>query len=301
MKQRENGKRKRKIRETFKAYAFMTPALVILFIFTILPIIASLVLMFFDYSVLGTTKFVGLDNFKRAFEDREFIIALKNSIIFVVIVPVIQILSILLALLVNRKLPGMNIFRTLFYIPVVTSMVAVSIIWGFIFDTHGIINTALQDAGWISQPLGFLNSKHTAMLCLMFITVWQGLGYYMMMYLAGLQGIPEELSEAARIDGANSWQTIYKIKIPLLKPYVWLCTLNSVISAIGVFDVVFVLTQGGPNNATMVINYYSYTKAFEDFQFGYAAAIGMVQAVVTTILSIVVFVYGQRGGMSNNE
>ena len=257
--------------------------------------------MFFDYSVLGTTKFVGLDNFKRAFEDREFIIALKNSIIFVVIVPVIQILSILLALLVNRKLPGMNIFRTLFYIPVVTSMVAVSIIWGFIFDTHGIINTALQDAGWISQPLGFLNSKHTAMLCLMFITVWQGLGYYMMMYLAGLQGIPEELSEAARIDGANSWQTIYKIKIPLLKPYVWLCTLNSVISAIGVFDVVFVLTQGGPNNATMVINYYSYTKAFEDFQFGYAAAIGMVQAVVTTILSIVVFVYGQRGGMSNNE
>lgn len=292
---------RRRIGQTVKAYAFMTPALLILFVFTIVPIVGSLVLMFYDYSVLGTTKFIGLDNFVKAFQDREFIISLKNSILFVVIVPVIQILSILLALLVNRKLPGMNIFRTLFYIPVVTSMVAVSIIWGFIFDTNGIINTALKEWGWISQPLGFLNSKNTAMICLMFITIWQGLGYYMMMYLAGLQGIPEELSEAARMDGANAWQTIYKIKIPLLKPYVWLCTLNSVISAIGVFDVVFVLTKGGPNNATMVINYYSYTKAFGDFQFGYAAAIGMVQAVVTTLLSIVVFAYGKRGGMSNNE
>lgn len=122
-------------------------------------------------------------------------------------------------------------------------MVAVSIMWGFIFDTHGIINTMLSDWGWIKQPLGFLNSKYAAMPCLMFITVWQGLGYYMMMYLAGLQGIPQELTEAAQIDGANILQTIFKIKIPLLKPYVWLCSLNSVISAIGVFDVVFVLTK----------------------------------------------------------
>ena len=135
----------------------------------------------------------------------------------------------------------------------------------------------------------------------MFITVWQGLGYYMMMYLAGLQGIPEELTEAAEIDGANLIQTIFKIKIPLLKPYIWLCTLNSVISAIAVFDVVFVLTKGGPNNATMVINYYSYTKAFGDFQFGYAAAIGAIQGVLTTLLSIAVFVYGRRGGMTNND
>lgn len=121
-------------------------------------------------------------------------------------------------------------------------MVAVSIMWGFIFDPHGIINSALMEWGWISQPLGFLNSKYTAMPCLMFITVWQGLGYYMMMYLAGLQGIPSELTEAARIDGANTLQTIFKVKIPLLKPYIWLCTLNSVIAALGVFDVVFVLT-----------------------------------------------------------
>ena len=276
----------RKVKETAVAYAFMMPALIIILIFTIIPIFASLGLMFFDYSVLGKTKFIGFNNFLRAFRDREFIIAIRNSLVFVAVVPVIQILSILLSLLANRKLPGIGLFRTLFYIPVITSMVAVSIIWGFIFN---------------SQPLGFINDKKTAMLCLMFITLWQGLGYYMMMYLAGLQGIPSELSEAARIDGAGTVRVITSIIIPQLKPFIWLCTLNSIISAIGVFDVVFVLSKGGPDNATMVINYYSYTKAFGEFRFGYAAAVGAVQAVITSIVSIAVFVYGRRGGMTNNE
>lgn len=288
-------------RQTIKAYGFMTPALIVILLFTIVPIIGSLVLMFYDYSVLGETKFIGIDNFTKAFNDRVFLISIKNSIIFVIVVPIIQILSILLAVLVNKKLPGIGFFRTLFYIPVVTSMVAVSIIWGFIFNSNGLINTALKELGWISMPLGFLSDKNTAMICLMFITVWQGLGYYMMMYLAGLQGIPAELCEAATIDGANAFHVFTKVKLPMLKPYIWFCSLNSVISAIGVFDVVFVLTKGGPNDATMVINYYSYTKAFQDFQFGYAAAIGAVQAAVTTLLSIVVFVYGKRGGMTNNE
>ncbi len=291
----------RKIRETLKAYGFMMPALVLIILFTVVPIVGSLVLMFFDYSVLGETKFVGIQNFVKAFQDRVFLIAVKNSILFVVVVPVIQILSILMAVLVNRKIPGMGVFRVLFYIPVVTSMVAVSIMWGFIFDSNGIVNSLLKNAGIISMPLGFLKDKNTAMLCIMFITVWQGLGYYMMLYLAGLQGIPKELCEAARIDGANAVKVFTKVKLPLLKPYIWFCSLNSVISAIGVFDVVFVLTKGGPNDATMVINYYSYTKAFTDFQFGYAAAIGAIQAVVTTALSIVVFVYGNRGGMQNEK
>ncbi len=290
-----------KTRRTINAYGFMAPALILILVFTIIPIIGSLILMFYDYSVLGTTKFIGIKNFVKAFQDRVFLISIKNSVLFVIVVPIIQILSILLAVLVNRNLPGMNVFRTLFYIPVVTSMVAVSIIWGFIFDSNGVINNFLQNAGIISMPLGFLSSKFGAMPCIMFITVWQGLGYYMMMYLAGLQGIPGELCEAARIDGADSLKVFTRIKLPLLKPYIWFCSLNSVISAVGVFDVVFVLTKGGPNNATMVINYYSYTKAFSDFQFGYAAAIGAVQAIVTTLLSITVFAYGKKGGMTNGD
>lgn len=285
-----------KTKQTIKAYLFMAPAIIMLSLFVFVPIIGSLPLMFFDYSVLGETKFIGIDNFTRALGDREFWIAMMNSIVFVVIVPVIQILSILLALLVNKKMWGISLFRTLFYIPVITSMVAVSIMWGFLFDPNGVINTALLNAGIISSPLGFLSDGKTAMLCIMFVTIWQGLGYYMMLYLAGLQSIPKELVEAATVDGANKWYALIKIIMPLLKPYIWFCTLNSVISAISVFDVVFVLTQGGPDNATMVINYYSYYKAFTDFEFGYAAAIGAIQAIITTLLSIAVFTYGKRGG-----
>ena len=175
-------------RQTLKAYGFMTPALIIIILFTIIPIIGSLVLMFYDYSVLGQTKFVGLKNFVKAFHDRVFWISIKNSVIFVVVVPIIQILSILLAVLVNKKLPGIGIFRTLFYIPVVTSMVAVSIMWGFIFDTSGIINTALKEWKVISMPLGFLSDKNTAMIC-----------YY---YLAGTWLLYDDVS--GRFTGDSS-------------------------------------------------------------------------------------------------
>lgn len=285
-----------KTRQTIKAYLFMAPAIIMIVVFVFVPILGSLPLMFFDYSVLGKTKFIGFNNFIQAFRDSEFRISILNSVLFVAVVPVIQILSILLAILVNKKLRGIAIFRTLFYIPVITSMVAVSIMWGFLFDPSGLINTALLDAGLIKTPIGFLSDGKTAMLSIMFITIWQGLGYYMMLYLAGLQSVPKELEEASIVDGANSWQTLTKIKMPLLKPYIWFCSLNSIISAVGVFDVVYVLTKGGPDDATLVINYYSYVKAFSDFEFGYSAAIGAVQAVITSILSIVIFAYGKRGG-----
>ncbi len=287
---------KTKVQQNIKAYLFMAPALLILTVFVITPIIGSFPLMFYDYSVVGTTKFIGFNNFIRAFGDREFWIAIKNSFIFVMIVPVLQILAVLMAILVNKKIFGISVFRTLFYIPVITSMVAVSIMWGFLFSSSGVINTVLINMGIISQPLGFVNDSKTAMLCIMFITIWQGIGYYMMLYLAGLQSVPKELEEAALVDGANAIQTFIKIKLPLLKPYIWFCSLNSVISAIGVFDVVYVLSKGGPDNATMVINYYSYTKAFTDFEFGYASAIGAVQALITTSLSIFIFIYGNKGG-----
>jgi putative chitobiose transport system permease protein len=295
-------KRKSDFRKTLTAYCFMAPALILFTVFILIPIITSLPLAFCDYSVLGETKFIGLNNFTRAFNDPEFKIAIFNSILFVVIVPPIQILSILLAILVNKKLRGISFFRVLFYIPVVTSMVAVSIIWGFLFDPNGIINTLLMNWGIIQTPFGFLQDSSSAMGSIMFITIWQGLGYYMMLYLSGLQSIPAEMEEAARVDGANKFVSMVKIKLPLMKPYIWFCTLNSIISAVGVFDIVYVLTKGGPDNSTMVMNYYSYFKAFNDYEFGYSAAVGLVLAVITSILSIIVFVYGkQGGGMTYND
>ena len=275
----------------------MLPALLLVFTFSVIPIIASLGLTLFDYSAgLGTTKFVGLKNFQRLFDDRVFILAMKHSIEFVLVVPIIQLLSIALAVLVNQKLPGIKIFRTMYYIPVVTSMVALSIIWGFLLGNTGVVNEILKSVGLIKRSIGFLSSSNTAMLSVMFIVIWQGLGYYMMMYLAGLQAVPGELIEAAKIDGATNFKTFIKITIPQLKPYIWFCSLNSLISAIGVFDPIMVLTTGGPNNSTTVINYYSYTTAFKGFEFGYAASIGLVQAIITLFISIAIFAYGKKGG-----
>jgi putative chitobiose transport system permease protein len=291
----------KKTRDALIAYAFMAPALILLIIFVFYPIVYSLPLAFFDYSIIGKTTFIGWENFSRAIHDNEFWISVKNSVIFVLIVPPIQILSLLLAILVNKKLPGIKFFRVLFYIPVVTSMIAVSIIWGFLFNPDGIINSFMVNHSWIKEPVYFLTDPRIAMISIMFVTLWQGLGYYMMLYLAGLQSIPAEMEEAALVDGANKFQTLFKIKIPLLKPYVWFCTLTSVLSAIGVFDIVFAMTQGGPNNATLVTNYFAYTKAFTDFDFGYSAAIGLLLSIVTTIMSVAVFIYGKKGGMTYND
>ena len=279
----------------------MAPGLILLGLFVFYPIVGSLPLMFFDYSVIGDSKFVGLGNFVKMFDDHEFWSALKNSVLFVGIVPIIQILAMMLAFFVNRPIRGIKGFRTMIYLPVVTSMVAVSIIWGFLFNPNGVINTFLLDHGLIDKALGFHHSAKTAMLCVGFVTIWQGLGYYMMLYLAGIQSIPKELTDAAIVDGANVLQTMFFVNIPCLKPTIWFCTLNSVIAAVSVFDVVYVLTGGGPNNATNVLNFYSYYKAFKEFKFGYGAAVGAVQAVVVLLISLVIFAYGRKGGMNNDS
>ncbi len=298
-----NGVLKRKIKENFVAYAFMAPALVIIALFVVYPIIYSIPLAFTDYSgVNPVVNYVGWDNFSKAIHSEDFWIAIKHSVMFVLVVPIIQVLSIMLASLVNRKLPGMSFFRVLFYIPVVTSMIAVSIIWNWIFEESGILNSILINVGLLKDPVLWLGDANLALFTLMFITIWQGLGYYMMLYLAGLQSLSPEMEEAAIIDGASRFKTFIKIKIPLLKPYVWFCSLMSVISAVSVFDVVFAMKDdGGPNNATMVANLYSYRKAFIDFDFGYSAAVGVLVSIVILALSTFVFIYGRRGGMNNNE
>lgn len=293
---------KRQIKENLIAYLFMAPALVILAVFVFYPIIYSIPLAFYDYSVLGKTTYIGWDNFSRALHDEEFWIAIKHSVMFVMVVPVIQILSIMLASLVNTKTRGISFFRVLYYIPVVTSMIAVSIIWNWIFKEDGILNAILIQIGLLKDPILWLGDANLALFTLMFITIWQGVGYYMMLYLAGLQSLPPEMEEAALIDGASKLKTFIKIKIPLLKPYVWFCSLLSVISAVSVFDVVFAMKDdGGPNNATLVANLYSYRKAFINFEFGYSAAVGVLVSIIILILSIAVFIYGKKGGMNNNE
>ncbi len=267
-------------------------------VFTFYPIIFGLPLAFTNYSALAETQWVGWRNFERAFADADFLHSLKNSLLYVIVVPVIQFVSILMAILVNNNLKGVQFFRVAYFIPVVTSMVAVAIAWKWMFEEKGIVNYILKSVGLIDSNIAYLNNIDTALFAVMFVTVWKGLGYYMMIYLAGLQSIPSELQEAARIDGANRYQVIWHVTIPLLKPFVLLCSLLSVMAAIRVFDEVYVMTGGGPANSSMVTGLYTYNKAFKDFDFGYAAAIGLIVALIVFVFTVLTFKFGKKGGLN---
>lgn len=284
--------------EKFIAWMFMLPGLILLTLFVIWPIIYSVPLAFTDYSVISDKKYVGLDNFAYAFKDPNFIKSMINSILYIIIVPVIQIVSILMAVAVNSKIKGVKFFRAAYYIPVITSTVAVSIIWGWLFSSKGSINQLLIFLGVLKEPINWLSNEHTALGTLMFITLWKGLGYYMMIYLAGLQSIPSELKEAAMIDGATKMKVTRYVTIPMLKPQIVLCSLMSLMGAIRVFDEPFVLTKGGPGNATLTSSLYIYQQGFSEFKFGYSAALGLIVSVVVLALSIIVFIYNKKGGES---
>ncbi len=284
--------------EASVAWLFMTPGLILLALFVFWPIIYSVPLALTNYSVIGKTEFVGLDNFVKALQDKSFITSLLNSLLYVIVVPFIQIISILMAILVNSNVKGIKLFRTAYYIPVVTSMVAVALIWGWLLNQNGVINYVLTNVGLMKEPITWLSNKDTALWTLMFITMWKGLGYYMMIYLAGLQSVPKDLTEAAMIDGANRAQTIRKITIPLLKPYVFFCTLISLMAAIRVFDEVFILTMGGPGDATLTSSLYIYQQGFQQFNFGYSSALGLIVSVMIGALSIVIFRFNRKGGVN---
>ncbi|WP_237690951.1 carbohydrate ABC transporter permease [Paenibacillus caui] len=284
--------------ESAAAWYFMLPGLLLISIFVFWPIIYGIPLSFTNYSVISETHNVGFANFAEAFRDRDFIISLLNSLTYVIVVPFIQIASILLAILVNRRLPGVKLFRTAYYIPVVTSMVAVALIWSWLLGNNGVVNYLLMKGGLISEQVSWLSDSRTALYVLMFITMWKGLGYYMMLYLAGLQGIPSDLYEAAKVDGAGSLRLIWSITIPLLRPHILFCSLISLMGAIRVFDEVYILTKGGPGTATLTSSLYIFQKGLEQFNFGYASALGLIVSVIIGALSIGVFVFNRKGGVN---
>ncbi|MNW28426.1 Lactose transport system permease protein LacF [compost metagenome] len=285
--------------EAFAAWAFMTPGLALLAVFVFWPILYSIPLALTNYSGLTDASYVGFDNFVRALKDRNFLISLWNSLVYVLVVPFIQIFSILMAVLVNGRIPGVRAFRAAYYTPVVTSMVAVALIWSWLLSNNGVVNYLLMQAGVLSEQIAWLSGSATALYVLMFITMWKGLGYYMMLYLAGLQNIPSDLYEAARVDGAGRLRLMLHITIPMLRPYVLFCTLFSVMSAIRVFDEVYILTKGGPGTSTLTSSLYIFQKGMEQFEFGYTSALGLIVSLLVGALSVLVFWLNRKGGINS--
>lgn len=263
-------------RHTLQAWLFLTPALLLLAAFSFWPVGYGSVLAFTDYSLIRETRFVGLDNFRYIFNNEMFVSGLKNSLMFLLMVPFVQVGAIVLAVLVNNRLPGIRLFRAAFYVPVVTTVSVVGIMWGFMFHEQGALNYVMLTLKLVNAPVGWLTNDSLALFAVMFVTLWRGLGWYMVMYLAALQSIPSDMQEAAMLDGANRWQRFWKITVPMLRPTIMLCSILSVLAALKAYQEVDVLTQGGPMNSTFTALYYAYDQGLKHLKLPRALAASFV-------------------------
>jgi multiple sugar transport system permease protein len=269
------------------AYLFILPALLIIFTFQYLPAFDVFRLSLTNRLLLRpNSKFIGLDNFKRLFEDERFWNSVWNTFYFVAgSVPLQIILALVLAIALSRKLRTTGLFRTIFFLPVVSSMVAVSVVWEWLYHPSlGVINEVITSLGGSAIP--WLQSKTWAMPAIILLVIWKSTGYYMVIYLAGLMDIPSEYYEAARIDGASRWSLFRHITWPLLAPTTYLIMILQVINSFQVFTVVYVMTSGGPVRSTEVALYYMYDRAFQSLEFGYASAISVVVFLFLVLVTV---------------
>ncbi|MPM11958.1 hypothetical protein SDC9_58309 [bioreactor metagenome] len=290
----KQNKKKRDRKNLLTAYSFIMPNFLGFFIFTLIPVIFSFILAFVEWDSFSTPVFVGLENFQKMLHDTTFWISFKNTIYYTVgVVPLTLVCSLGLAILLNQKIRGMKFYRTAFFFPYVTSLVAIAVVWNMLFHpTMGPINQFLQL--FIENPPGWTTSTTWAMPAIIIVSVWRGMGYYMILYLAGLQGIPKELYEAASIDGASKWNQFLNVTLPSLKPTTFFVTIMLVINCFKVFDLVQVMTNGGPGRSTNVLVYNIYNEAFVNFKFGYASAISFVLFILVLGITVVQFKINER-------
>jgi putative chitobiose transport system permease protein len=275
-------------RSPITPYLFLLPGSIILGAFIFYPMLNAIWLSFTNYNMVTESSFIGVENYKELFADKLFWKVLGQTFLYlIVVVPILVILPIFLAILVNQQVKGISFFRSAYYVPVVTSMVVVGIMWKWVYADTGILNYFLQSIGIINEPVHWLTSTSTSIFAVMAVTIWKGLGYYMVIYLAGLQSIPSDLYEAADIDGASKWKQIIHITIPLLMPSILIVSIMSSISAMKVFEEIYVMTGGGPLNSSKTLVFYIYQEAFEKLKMGYASAAGVVLFLITLVLSII--------------
>jgi multiple sugar transport system permease protein len=266
------------------AALFLLPYLLIFTIFRLGPSVAGLFMSFFKWNLIGKAKFSGLSNFQRLIHDPNFYISLKNTLVFLVItlLPLI-ILSLLLAVLLNQKLRFRNAVRVISIIPYVLIPAVVGIMWNWLYDNNfGILNYYIKFIGL--RPVEWLTNEKWALLSVAVVTIWSFLGYNMVLYLAGLQGVPGEIYEASMIDGATKWQTFIKITLPLLKPTTSMIVTLTLINTIQIFDHIFVMTNGGPGTSTLTLVQYLYGTAFQNYDIGYGATIEVAVLVILMLL-----------------
>lgn len=278
-----------KLDEMLTGYLFVLPDVLGLLIFVVGPVLFAFYISLNKWSGFNEPVFVGLKNYVTMTNDPRFWASLRRTALFTIgLVPTVYVLSLAMALLINRNPRGSTFFRTLYFMPVAMSLVIASVIWRFMFEpTYGFINYALGLIG-IDGP-DWLGSTKTAMLSVLIVTVWKSAGYFMIILLAGIQDIPLDYIEAARIDGANGWQVFRRIILPLLGPTSVFVIIILLINSLQAFDQIYVLTRGGPANATDTLLWYIYEEAFKFWDFGYSAAMSIFLFAMILVLTIFQF------------
>ena len=280
-------------REALTAWLFSAPSLLLLLFFLIIPFIMAFVLSLTDQRMIPNpnlpTEFIGLRNYIRLFGEETFYRAILNNFIFAaIVVPLQTSFALILAMLINQKLKMINLYRTIYFSPVVVTMVVVAVVWSNLFNpTEGFINQFLKfiSFGRI-QPIGWLQDTHWAFPAIMILSIWQGVGFQMVIFLAGLQDIPAELYEAARVDGASKWQQFRFVTLPQLRNTTIFVVITTTILAFKLFTQVWVLTKGGPQNATMTTIVFLYRQGFRQLRVGYASTIAVVFFLIVLTISL---------------
>ncbi len=281
-------------------YLFLLPALALLGVFVFYPIVAVFWYSLTDYDIVRPPVFVGLDNFVALLDDDTFKLALLHSFIYLLVTPILIVLSIGLAIVVNRKLRGIHIYRALYFVPAVSGSIAIGLSWRWLFDRSGFVNSVLQSWGLIDEPIQWLATPSLVLPLAMMLTIWAGIGYYSVIFLAGLQNVPEELYDAARIDGCSNLQKHRYVSIPALRPQIVFVGVISSLAALKVFDEIYVLTNrtGGILDSGVTMVFYLWEQAFERQNAGYASAIAIVLLVITLGFSVVNVRLLERGDAS---
>ena len=283
-------RRQRRLRRTLEAYLYLVPTILGLFVFSAGAVVASFLISFTQWEIVLPPRWIWIENYRQLAETPLFWQILGNTFYYTLVyVPVSVFGAIPLAMLINQKLKGIMVFRTVYFLPVVSAGVAVAMVWGWMYNpSFGVINYLLDVLFGIEGPR-WLSSLQWAMPSVIILGIWRDIGFYMMIYLAGLQGIPVELYEAARIDGAGWWAQFRRVTLPLLTPTTFFCLIMAVIGSFQVFEATYIMTQGGPSYTTTTISFYIFQNAFQWFHMGYAAALAYVLFAIIMTVTLIQF------------
>ena len=286
---------KLRLRNALIGWSFILPNFLGFALLTLVPIVILFYMSFTNWNVFGKADWVGLANFQRLIGDGSFRISVINTLYYSAMhIPLTIVVSLGLALLLNNKLRGVAFFRTAAFFPYITSIVAIAVVWNLLFSPeYGPINEFLRFIG-IENPPGWLTSPQWAMPAVVIVSTWRDMGYYMILFLAGLQTVPRELHEAARVDGASVWQRFVNVTLPCLRPTMFFVTVMLTINSFKIFDLILVMTEGGPGQSTLVMSQFIYRKGFEESQFGYASAAAVVLFFMCIIVTILQFLWNRK-------